>query len=130
MWTKQIVEEKKTTVFLFHEQKKVVLETESGGVVVEIMNVYFDSSLFTECKFKTKMKEPFKFDLGVLNFKELNVNCEIAKKRSDSDALARGDKSPQRSNSKRCYSKYIPDRAFKILSSRLISNIYASFPWN
>lgn len=49
----------------------------------EIMNVDFDSSLFTECKFETKMKEPFKFDLGVLNFKILKVNCEIAKKPSD-----------------------------------------------
>lgn len=37
------------------------------------------------------MKEPFKFDLGVLNFKELKVNCEIAKKRSDCEVLMRRD---------------------------------------
>jgi len=66
----------------------------------EIMNVNYDSSLFTECKFKTKMKEPFKFDLGVLNFKESKENCEIAKKPSDSQALARGETGPQRGNSK------------------------------
>ena len=47
------------------------------------MNVDFDSSLFTECKFETKMNELFKFDLGVLNFKILKVNCEMAKKPSD-----------------------------------------------
>lgn len=70
-----------------------MLEIESGGVVVEIMNVYFDLSLFIECKFKIKMKELFKFDLGVLNFKELNVNCEIVKKWSDFDVLVCGDKS-------------------------------------
>lgn len=34
------------------------------------------------------MKEPFKFDLGVLNFKELKTNCEIAQKLSDSEIAA------------------------------------------
>ena len=88
--------------------------------------MYFVSSLFTECKFKTKMKEPFKFDLGVLNFKELKVNCEIAKKPSDFEALARGHTGLQSGESKRCYSKYDSDGAFKILPIWLL-NINVSF---
>jgi len=55
----------------------------------KIMEMCYDSSLFTECKFNTKIKEPFKLDLGDLNFKELKVDFEIAKKQSDFEALAR-----------------------------------------
>lgn len=38
--------------------------------------------MFTKCRFEKKMKQPFKFDLGVLNFECMKVNCEIAKKAS------------------------------------------------
>lgn len=55
-----------------------------------IMEMCYDSSSFTECKFNTKMKEPFKLDRGDLNFKELKVDFEIAKKPSDFEALATG----------------------------------------
>lgn len=81
----------------------------------KIMKIYYESSLFTECKFKAKMKEPFKFDLGVLNFKELKVNCEIAKKPSDFEVLARRYTSLLSGNCKRCYSKYDSGRVLKIL---------------
>lgn len=37
---------------------------------------------------QTKRKKPFKFDLGVLNFKELKVNCEITQKLSDFEVAA------------------------------------------
>jgi len=53
------------------------------------MEMCYDSSLFTECKFNTNIKEPFKLDLSDLNFKELKVDFEIAKKQSDFEALAR-----------------------------------------
>ena len=38
--------------------------------------------MFTKCRFEKKIKQPFKFDLGVLNFECMKVNCEIAKKAS------------------------------------------------
>lgn len=49
--------------------------------------------VFTTCKFEKKMKQPFKFDLCVLNFESMKVNCEIAEKLSASGIELMADSS-------------------------------------